>query len=364
MVNLTHRYPIAIDLSCPEEISAVQIALNGGAPCVKAMTQRLSEDEAGSPSEDDRIDFIRTVLGSGGFKGKSVALLPPLDMILSYPLRVEIGKQESLEEGIVREAAGALGFPLEEAVIDYASVLPDPGGARNVNEVLMIAARSEDVNRCMQQVQKAGGSLEILESAATALVRVHTAAKALDNSLALLCNVGRQRSEMVVVSRDGMVAHRNVNWGTNILRRKLAENLELGNRERDANFLLRNHGLEDALPSTGESDPLQSGAGAFGSTAQLVSPLVDAFIHELRSVTGYVRSRAATIAFEGVFLYGDGASVRGLDGYVQEELGMQTKAMDPFKGIGVWDTCSAPDGMSRGSYALALGLALRRFQWL
>ena len=111
-------------------------------------------------------------------------------------------------------------------------------------------------------------------------------------------------------------------------------------------------------------DELQSHGGAMGSVSQLVTPQVAAFVHEVHSVAGYVRSRTASIAFEGVFLYGDGASIRGLAPYIQEELGIQTKAVDPFQVIDVSNKCASPGSTSNGSFALALGLALRRHAWL
>jgi type IV pilus assembly protein PilM len=365
-VKLTQRYPIAIDMSCPDEMSAVQLATQGGRPRIHAMIQQAATTGSDMPTEADRMGFIQEVMHERGFKGKHVALLPPLDMLVCYPLRVELGKQETLEEGIVREATTTLGFPLEEAILDYASVLPDPGGQRNITEVLIIAARSDDVNRCTRQVQGAGGSLEILESAATALVRVHMAATAQQpQGPALLCNVGRRRSEIVVVHGNGIVAHRNVNWGTNRLRRKLVENLELAGGDRDADFLLRNHGLADTEPSSPGDAPAPSSEAPLGdSVAHLVASLVDAFVHELHSVAGYVRSRVATVTFEGVFLYGDGASVCGLDRHVEEELGIPTTSVDPFQGLGLSTTVPPPGVASNESYALALGLALRRYQWL
>jgi type IV pilus assembly protein PilM len=364
LVNLTHRYPIAIDLSCPEEISAIQVTANGDNPRVCAMAQQLSTANDGTPSDADRVAFIRHVLSGHGFKGKSVALLPPLDSILSYPLRIELGKQETLEDGIVREASNALGFPLEEAVLDYASVLPDPRGKRNVSEVLVVAIRRADMQRYTRLIQEAGGRLEILESAATAIVRMHAAGSTLRAATDVLCNIGRQRSEIVVVNKDGIVAHRNINWGTNELRRKLVDNLDLEGTERDADFLIRKHGLGDTNTSDGHGDELQSHGGSLGSVSQLVTPQVAAFVHEVHSVAGYVRSRTASIAFEGVFLYGDGASIRGLAPYIQEELGIQTKAVDPFQVIDVSDRCASPVSTSNGSFALALGLALRRYAWL
>jgi hypothetical protein len=108
------RYPIAVDLSDGACAVALQMASRSGGPHVHAMLAREGRD-AGGMSDEDRLGFLRSVLASPAFRGRSVALLPPLDLVRTYPLRVTPGKDESLEAAIVREAASALHVPVEEA---------------------------------------------------------------------------------------------------------------------------------------------------------------------------------------------------------------------------------------------------------
>ncbi len=363
-MNVAPRHPVAIDLSCSQDVSALQMTSRRGVAVVSAAARNTSEAEGPALSDADRTAFVRDVLGSPMFKGRSIALLPPLETVLSYPLRVEVGRQESLEEAIVREAGAVLSFPLEEAMLDYASVQPDPAGKRNVSHVLVVATPRANVEQHAAWVHEAGGVLEVVESAATALVRAHGAVAPLGPEPVLLCHVGRERSMIVVVSREGIVAHRNAHWGTNDLRLKLTENLELGNQQRDADFLLRHDGLSRML--SGRND--HAGPTAGGQTSvvvsQLLAPLADTFVHELHNTTGYVRSQMAEVTFGGIFLYGDGALVRGLGSYLAEGVGMTMQVVNPLDKIGLSSARAVPDPNDGARYALVLGLAMRRVRWL
>jgi type IV pilus assembly protein PilM len=303
------------------------------------------------------------VLRNRTFKGKSVALLPPLNTVLSYPLRVAVGKQETLEAAIVREAQGVLEFPLEEAIVDYASIRPDPAGEEGSHVVLLLVMRREDVERHLRLVKQAGGVLESVESVATALIRIHAVLAPLDANPVLLCSVGRTGSSVVVASREGIVAHRNLHWGTQGLAEKLVENLKLEGKQRDADFLLRKHGLLHAIPAQEGAGERES-RGTSGTVAQILAPLVDEFAHALHKITGYVRSLAANVVFGGAFLYGNGARVGGLSGYLEQELNMPVQVPDPRDKIHLDAAGAVPASTEGGDCGLAMGLAMRRVRWL
>lgn len=360
MINsVTHRYPVAVDLSDSAAWAALQIASGRGVPAVRASLFRDDRVPTEAAMEEDQAAFLRTVLRSRAFMGRSVALAPPHDTILTYPLHLTIGKDESLEAGIVREAGNVLDVPIEEAVIDYVSVRPDPSDPQRSREVLLVAARRADVERLTGIVKRAGGVLASIEPTVTALLRAHGMTAPLGTRPALLCHVGRTCSTLVMASADGVAACRNVAWGTGKLAGKLVENLDLDGKGRDADHLLRHDGLADAVLA----DEVASEPGA-AAVAQLLTPLVDDFTHELHSITGYVRSRTAGVTLAGGYLYGDGARVRGLDGYLSRELDMAVKAVNPLDRIGMASAQAVPYPESGPCLCLALGLGLRRVRWL
>jgi len=362
MVKYLERYPIAIDLSDVGSVHALQLTGSGSTPVIRATARQKCDVDATMLSEEDAAAFIRDVLRSRAFSGKSVALLPRLDAVLSYPLRVAPDNGEPLEAAIVREARGVLEIPIETAMLDYASVQPDPSGQENVHQVLVVAIRKDDVNCYQRLIREAGGFLEVVESVASALTRVHNLATPLGRKPVIICNIGRLQSTIVVAHSDGISAHRNANWGTDDLRRKLVANLELGNHTQDADFLLQKHGLCHAVtPDTAVEIP----AGDIsGTVSQLLAPMIGTFIHELHNMTGYIRSQIPSISFGGIFLYGEASHVAGLDRYLGREMNMEVRTMSPVTVDGRSHGQAALKPTDGDAFSLAMGLGLRRVRWL
>ena len=364
MLNLTSRYPIAIDLSDGTEMCALQLVERRGVAVVRAAARRdVRAGDSGAPADGDIKAFVRDILRSRAFGGRAVALLPPLDAVRSYPLRVEVGKAESIEAALVRHAASDLNISVEEWILDYASVGPDGPAGKGTRSALLVAARKEEVSRYLDLVKQAGGVLEVMDSAASALVRAHALSVAKSNPV-LLCNVGRSRTALVVATRDRILAYRNAEWGTERLSRKLVDNLGVGEQSRDADLLLHKHGLLHAAAPDAPADSSAPTDGTAHTVGQLLAPLADELVHELHNLAGYVRSEAPDVVMDGLFLYGHGARVNGLAEYIERELNLEARSMNPLEKVGLQDAQSIPGIADGAAYTLALGLAMRRVRWL
>ncbi len=359
MRNLTSRYPIAVDLSDSGVVVAVQLQSARGQATLRSAYAGQADADVAEQTVNEDGQLLRDAVAHPGFKGKSVALVPPTGTVLSYPVRVTPGKNEALETAIVREARDTLDLPLEEAIIDYASVQPDPRGEKDVRLVLVMAASRQSVERYQRMVGEAGGVLEVLESPATALIRSHSAGASLGGNPVVLCNVGQRHTTTVVATTRGIIAHRDVPWGSHLLVDKLVRNLELDGQQRDAGFLLHEYGLQHAVGEESGSEQVDPEAGG-EVVSQLLTPLVDSFIHELHSITAYVRSQAAEVVFDAIYLYGEGAAIGGLDAYLGRELNTAVKVVDPLGLVGA----SGGRSDEHGRYAMALGAGLRRVRWL
>lgn len=363
MISFSSRYPIAIDLSDGAELCALQLDEGRGTPVIRAAARRDWDGGESVPWDKAVVSFVRDTLRNRRFQGRAVALLPPKGVVRSYPLRVEVGKEESFEAALVRMAGNVMDLPLEEMLLDYASVLPESAPSRNTYNVFLVATRKEDALHYLDLVRQAGGALELIEFAASALMRAHALAGARSNPV-LLCKVGRTQTTLVVATRNTMLAHRSLEWGAERMSRVLVDNLSLGGQARDADFLLRKHGLlhparseEAPLPPADEDDMSQT-------VGQLLVPLADELLNELHNIMAYVRSGSHNVVFDGLFLYGQGTRVAGLAPYLTRELTLEAREMNPLEKMGVRNI-HALSGIGDGSnMALTLGLAMRRVRWL
>lgn len=364
MNTFRERFPVAVDLSDSRSFVAVQLMAQKQIPVLRS--SRYQEADSGTAPADAGAateDFLRNVLRDPSFRGRSVSLIPALDEVYCYPLTVTPGPQETLEGALVREAAPRLDFPIEEAVLDYVSLSPAADAARGAQNVLLVAMRKDYIFRYVDLVRAAGGVLEIIDSAAAALVRAHSLTSHDRHQPAILCYTGRSQSALVVATDDRILAHRNLNWGIDRLKQKLSDNLKLDRASPDIDFLLRKHGVVYAAAEH-DGTAVATGDTVSRTVSQLLEPLVDDFVHELHSLIGYIRSTEAAVTFGALYLYGEAASIDGLASYIGAELNLDCEAVNPLQNIGLRDTNSIATISGSGNHALALGLGLRTFAWL
>ena len=363
MRNHLERYPIALDISDGSELHALQLADRGGNPVVETALRRRNDDGDSCTLPDEAItDFLRHERKAGTFRGRSVSLLAPSGTVLSYPLRVVTNRDETFETALVREAASVLEFPIEEALLDYVSVAEDEEGDSRTHRVLAVAARKQDITRYIDLVRQSGFVLEVVDSVASALYRAHTLATPLGSSPTLLCAMGRSRTDLVVATRDAILAHRYIHWGTGQLTAKLVDNLKLDNPDRDADFLLREHGLSHTLLPD-DADP-DEGSAISRTVCELLLPLVQECIHEIHNLAGYIRSTMLPMSFNQLYLYGDAIRIKGLCDYLAREVNMNASDIDP---VAAHDADAEKRSVAPGdggAFGLAFGLGLRRVKWL
>lgn len=357
MRSSSTRHPIVLDLS--DGASALQLTSRHEDLSVAASAHSNGGAPGTPPGDAEIVAFLAGTLRNPSFSGRLVALIPPLDAVSSCPLRVVPRKNESLEAAILRQAQEALAYPIEEAILDYASIHAETDGERGAQDVLLVSMRKSEMERYVGLARRAGGSLELIEPAATALVRAHSLRRPLGARALLLCHVGRSNTVIAVASAEGLAAFRAVPWGINLLAARLTANLSLAGGTRDADYLLRSHGFAETV----EAKP--TGVPTGGAVAQILTPLVSRFAHELHAVMGYVRSRAAKTAFSGICLYGPGARVKALDHALSREMNMAAEAVvDPLAQPSAAAPGTPGQPPDSADMALAIGVGIRRLRWL
>ena len=124
MLGLKERYPIAIDIA-DQNIYAAQFQETRQGIAVRELFYRkLDNGQTDSTEPDDAlVPVLKEIAKNKRFRGKSVAIHLPAQHVYSFPITFEIGAEETLEDAIVRECRRHLSFPLEEAVVDYPSIV-------------------------------------------------------------------------------------------------------------------------------------------------------------------------------------------------------------------------------------------------
>jgi type IV pilus assembly protein PilM len=372
MYGLKARYPIGIDVG-GEAICAAQLKKTRQGISVRELFHRkLDNGQADTADPDETlIPVLKEIAKNKRFRGKSVVIRLPAKHVNSSPITFDVGTEEALEDAIVSECRRYLTFPLEEAVIDYPSIVNISSGKNNRFKANIIAVSREKIKHYIYLFKRAGLSVEAIDYDLSSLLRLHNYLFSIKNAPIILCNIGYSQSLISVVTNDNILAHRNVPWGIQPLLNRLITSLELANDSEQAASILTKYGLfhgDHTSPSddsSGKRDGNQDDVIEIHRTIfQILAPLVDKLIHEFYQITGYVRSMIPEVKFEGIYMYGQANLINFLDKYFINRLNIPSHLINPMSKLSLQGRSLTSDQIGGEIYAIALGLALRKVTWL
>jgi len=376
MLNLKTIYPISIDFDS-NDLYAVQ--LKGFSDGVKVQDMACGtfngslEDVV--QSGDKFVSFLKKLIKEKNFRGRSALLNVPSNDVYTFPISFEASGNESVEERMMKEVGGYLSFPMNEAIIDYPSLEKTSSDKTNQYNAIITAVKKNVVEQYIRLIKKAGLSVEAVDFGITSLIRLHGHLSDFSENPVIICNVGQLESSLCVVTKNSILAGRNVNWGIQTVFNRLKENLGLpDNKDKDTKNqiinLFENYGLfyEDRLNSrntNNEEDNTDSGKmDMYRSIFQILAPSIDALINEFHQIFAYVRAGNRKISFREIAIYGQANTILHLDKYIEKRLNIPTKCVNPInKGV-LSRNSGLPDKAEEAPFSRALGLALRKVTWL
>ncbi len=364
MLNGKSSYPIGIDI-CDQHLCAAQLRPVRQGFSVRGLFRRhLEEPEEGSHIPGEILLALKEIKKSKAFHGKRVVMHLDPKSVFRFPIRFQINGDESLEEAILRESRGYLPFPLEEAILDYPSLVPPSPGEGKPYRAMIVAVRREEIRKYVSLLKQAGLVLEAVDFALSSLIRLHNCFVPATENPVLLCNIGETKSMLAVVTADSMLAQRYVSWGIGTLVQKILASFRLGDQAGKGVGLLQEYGLlhEDRQGEHRQADDPDGKEQEEVARAiyQILSPQVEELILELHKTIGYVRSEGWNAPVEGVYLYGHSSSVRYLNDFMEKRLNLPVRVMDPISRMVLADDGILPDKSQGAPFGLALGLAMRR----
>jgi type IV pilus assembly protein PilM len=272
---------------------------------------------------------------------------------------------------MVRECRRYLSFPLEEAVIDYPSIIDMSTGKNKRFKATIIAVHRSRIEQYMHLLKRAGLSLETIDFDLCCLLRLHNYLYAPKDDPFILCNVDYSQTLIAVVTQDRILAHHHVPWGIQPLLNRLESNLELSGDSEQTAGLLTTYGLyyEDCINlsenSIAKGNQKQDDATEiYRVVFQILSPYVDKLVHEFYKIIGYARSEMQQVKFEEISMYGQANSVNFLDQYLEKRLNIRTRCVNPMVKLALRNSSLPPDTSEGAAFAMALGLAMQKLRWL
>ena len=352
-------------------IKAVQVAQGGGNYQLQHVGYRKLPPGAVSDGEvadhDLLVGELREFWSSHSFRGKNVYLGVANQKVVVRLLDFPRMSPEDLQGAISFEAQDHIPMPVDEAILDYLVLGPLEEGS-DLDRILIVAAQRDMISRYASAVREAGLRAQGIDVKALSLGRSTLPVSLFDDEGAvLLLDIGTEITNLVVTQSASPTLTRFIPGGSGFMAQAIAEAADLP--EEDAERQLMNPrvriGPEDLAGEEAEEDLPADEDGDFDPALMYdvrrgLEDAAQALAEDVQRSIEYHYSQPGSLEVTQVFVSGEGALVGGLDGYLGELLGVETRLGTPLRKLS-GNKSNVPDEQLRVMepvLAVALGLAL------
>ena len=228
------------------------------------------------------------------------------------------GGDERFEQMVRYEIEQKVPFPIDEMVCDRQILGDTPSGDKSV---MIVAAKSDQVEALTDALQKAGFSPELVDVAPIALTNAVRHASGGDESCVVILDIGAKTTSLVIVEGD-VIYNRSIPVAGNAITKEIAA--ALGCSHEDAERLKVERGYVAAGGVTEDED----------ETADRVSKVCRAVLTRLvaeisRSINFY-RSQQGGSAPATLYLTGGTALLPQIDVFFAEAVGIEVAFFNPL----------------------------------
>ncbi len=295
---------------------------------------------------DQVADAIRRAVDRSGSKTKFAAAAVAGSSVITklIPMPADLSEDE-LEAQVELEAANYIPYPIEEVNIDFNSIGAMPGAA-DMQQILLVAARSEDVGTRQSALEIAGLKAQVMDVEAFAIENafalMQPSLKIPAGGLVALVDVGASMTTLNIL-RDGrsLYAREQVFGG-----RQLTEEI------------MRRYGL--TYEEAGRAKRL--GGLPESYEYEVLEPFRETLAQQVSRLLQFYYASSEYNRVDQIVLSGGCASIPGIAQQVEEQLGVSTVVANPLAQMTLGPRVQA-QALAQDAPALmiACGLALRSF---
>lgn len=271
--------------------------------------------EDGTVKDADRMAAaIREQLSSRGISNKNAIFVLSSAKIVNREVVVPFVKPNKIRGIINANSSEYFPVNIEDYVVSH-SVLETVVDAENNKQirVLAVAAPTQMVKSYYELAALAGlnvVSVDYVGNAMLQLIKTQTSA----NATTMVIQLGSESTVLNIVQGDNLLLQRTVPYGTNSVVNVIMD--EKGVDATTAMTLLQN----DRLITVDFDDNEATGAFRY-------------LINNIGRVMDYYASKNPEKPIDDVFLTGDGALIKGIDGLFKIQLNVNTRIMDSLYNI-------------------------------
>ncbi|MBI2588960.1 type IV pilus assembly protein PilM [Candidatus Saccharibacteria bacterium] len=276
----------------------------------------------------------------GAIKTRRVACTLPTSHTFSRPMKLPAMDKKDIADAVHLEAEQYIPIPVDNLYIDFEIVYEGPGGI----DLLVVATPKNIIDSRTKFLQSLGLEPVALEPTMNASARLFSLADSSSNQPTILIDFGSVATDIAVFDK-GIFVNSTVSGGSDTLTSLISNQLGIGISEA---YVYKSH------YGIGSSDKLDH-------MLMAAKPMLEALTREVRKIIRYYLERSAGTGrkISQIVTLGGGATMRGFNEYLAEQLNLPTKGLDPWHKID-FGKLEPPSQLARSMYVTVAGEAILR----
>ncbi|NQT46348.1 MAG: type IV pilus assembly protein PilM [Candidatus Omnitrophica bacterium] len=278
----------------------------------------------------------------GGRLALSIAGYSVFIRLIKFP---HVAKSK-ISQIVKYEAQQQVPFPIDEVIWDYHVT----GSVGSELEAILVAVKNEIVSTAVSRLLGYDPDIASVTASPLALCDALSAKDDLNDRLIL--DLGAKATDMIIV-HDGKIWSRSIMIGADELTSAIANQSQVSFKEAES--IKRNDAI--ALAETGPSNlPPEK-----ESVARAMVPVLTDMSTEISQSITFYNTHHNKIDLKEVIITGGGASLKGIDGYLESHLGLKVRRADPTNGLLVSKELNLGEpALTRLGTAIGLALSLAK----
>lgn len=273
----------------------------------------------------------------GVINTRRVACTIPTAHTFSRPMTLPPMSHKQIEEAVHLEAEQYIPLPIDQLYIDYDISHQDKDGI----DLLMVATPKTVVDSTINFLESMALEPISMEPTMNASARLFSTADVGKSEASILVDFGSVAIDMAVFDQ-AMFVNSTIQGGSDTLTLLIAE--QLGVSPAEAYVIKSKYGIAPNADMPTLSNAAQ--------------PLLESLVKEIRRIIRYYDERSAKRhrKITQIITTGGGASIKGLNEYLQMRLELPSRSLDPWKRID-FGSLQPPSDLARSMYITVAGLA-------
>jgi len=342
---------LCIDLGAGSVKIAAFEPNDAGGLTLKAFAQQ----PLGLPGAQDAVregalkKALTTLLSDSAFASKKINLCPPGYQVFSKFSKLPPVEAKKIAEIIQLDAQNNIPFPIEEVVWDHQVI-----GASSDSEleILLVAIKSELVDRVFNTVGALGKSVDLVDTPQTALCNAFRHNYSELGGCSMVLDIGAKSSN-VLFFEDGKIFSRSINIGANAITQEFATEQKMRFPEAEQ------FKLEQGFVALGGAyeDPDNPQQAAISKIARQVMTRLHIQVNQ--TIQSYKTQRKGG-APERMFLAGGASILPYTAQFFAEKLNVEVDYFNPFQSVSIDPSLDLEElGRVAPAFGTVVGMGLR-----